>query len=119
MANPHRGETSFEVDGKEYRVRFSWNAAAEFEAPAGRTFYDAADDIAAARLSVRTLRAMLWAGLQEHHPGLTLREAGRLIEKIGHVEAWQLMRTAVEYFFPAPDPEAEKSPDPPAPAASA
>ena len=116
MANPLRGEASFEVEGKTYRLRFSWNAAAEFEEPAGRSFYDAADALAAGRLSVRTLRAMLWAGLQEHQPGLTLKEAGVLIEKVGQVESWGLVRKAIEYFFPAP--EAEKTPDPPAPAAS-
>jgi hypothetical protein len=116
MANPHRGEASFEVEGKTYRLRFSWNAAAEFEEPAGRSFYDAADTLAVGRLSVRTLRAMLWAGLQEHHPGLTLREAGVLIEKIGQIEAWTLVRKAIEYFFPTA--EAEKAPDPPEPAAS-
>jgi len=116
MANPHRGEASFEVDDKTYRLRFSWNAAAEFEEPAGRSFYDAADALAAGRLSVRTLRAMLWAGLQEHHPGLTLRDAGVLIERIGQVEAWGLVRRAIEYFFPPS--EAAASPDPPAPAAS-
>ena len=116
MSNPHRGEASFELDGKKYRLRFSWNAAAEFEEPAGRSFYDAADALAAGRLSVRTLRAMLWAGLQEHHPELTLREAGVLIERIGQVEAWPLVRRAIEYFFPPA--EAAPVPDPPAPAAS-
>ena len=103
MANPYRGEASFEVEGKTYRLRYSWNAAAEFEEPAGRTFYEAADALSEGRLSVRTLRAMLWAGLEEQHPGLTLKDAGNFIGKLGHVEAWRLVRRAVEYFFLPPD----------------
>ena len=115
MTNPLRGETSFEVEGKIYRLRFSWNAAAEFEAPAGRSFYDAMDDMAAQRLSIRTLRAMLWAALQENHRGLSLEETGRLMEKIGHVEAWLLVRKTMELFFPTPEKTADPTTAPAAP----
>ena len=119
MGNPLRGEATFEVDGKQYRVRFSWNAAAEYEEAAGKPLSDALFDIARERLSARSLRAMLWAGLQEHHQDVTLKEAGRLIDKMGRKEAQRVMGVALRYFFPELDPAETKSPDPPSPAASA
>jgi hypothetical protein len=101
MSNPQRGDVTFEVPGEKrlYRIRFSWNAAAISEEPAGRSFYDALDDIAAGRLSARVLRAFLWAGLREEHRALTLEEAGAFIGKLGHVEAWRLVRRAIECCF--------------------
>ena len=119
MSNPHRGEASFEVEGKAYRVRFSWNAAAEYEEAAGKPLSDALFDIARERLSARSLRAMLWAGLQEHHQDVTLKEAGRLIDKMGRKEAQRVMGVALRYFFPELEPPEERAPDPPTPAAPA
>ena len=119
MSNPHRGEASFEVEGKAYRVRFSWNAAAEYEEAAGKPLSDALFDIARERLSARSLRAMLWAGLQEHHQEVTLKDAGRLIDKMGRKEAQRVMGVALRYFFPELEPAEERAPDPPTPAAPA
>ena len=115
MSNPHRGEASFEVEGKAYRVRFSWNAAAEYEEAAGKPLSDALFDIARERLSARSLRAMLWAGMQEHHQDVTLKEAGRLIDKMGRKEAQRVMGVALRSFFPELE-KLEKAPDPTAPA---
>ena len=117
MGNPHRGEASFEVDGTAYRVRYSWNAAAEYEEAAGKPLSDALFDIARERLSARSLRAMLWAGLQEHHQDVTLKDAGRLIDKMGRKEAQRVMGVALRYFFP--ELEKDASPDPTTPAAPA
>lgn len=100
MANPLRGEASFEVEGETYRVHYTWNAAAEFEEAAGRPLSDALLDIAREKLSAKSLRAMLWAGLQEHHPEVTLKEAGRLIDRMGRREAQRVMGVALRYFFP-------------------
>ena len=119
MGNPHRGEATFEVDGKQYRVRFSWNAAAVYEETAGRPLSDALLDVARERFSAKSLRAMLWAGLQDEHEDVTLKDAGRLIDKMGRKEAQRVMGVALRYFFPELEPAETKSPDPPSPAASA
>jgi hypothetical protein len=100
VANPHRGEASFEVDGKTYRLRYDWNAAAEFEDAAGRPLSDALLDVAREKLSAKSLRAMLWAGLQQEHPEATLKDVGRLIDRTGRREAQRLMGSALRYFFP-------------------
>ena len=118
MGNPLRGEATFEVDGKQYRVRFSWNAAAVYEETAGRPLSDALLDVARERFSAKSLRAMLWAGLQDEHEDVTLKDAGRLIDKMGRKEAQRVMGVALRYFFPELEPAETKSPDPPSPAAS-
>ena len=120
MANPFRGEASFDIEGKAFRVRFSWNAAAEYEEAAGKALSDALLDIAREKLSARSLRAMLWAGLQEHHPDVTLRQAGEMIDAMGRAEAQRVMGVALRYFFPEldPDDQAGAEADPPIPASS-
>ena len=60
---------------------------------------------------------MLWAGLQEHHREVTLKEAGRLIDRMGRTEAQRVMAVALRYLFPELEAEEERSPDPRAPAA--
>ena len=117
MANPLRGESTFEVEGKQYRVRFSWNAAAAYEEVAGRPLSDALLDVARERFSAKSLRAMLWAGLQDEHEDVTLKDAGRLIDKMGRKEAQRVMGVALRYFFP--ELEKDDAPDPTAPAAPA
>ena len=120
MGNPHRGEASFDVEGKAYRVRFSWNAAAAYEEMAGRPLSDALLDVARERFSAKSLRAMLWAGLQDEHPDVTLKDAGRLIDKLGRKEAQRVMGVALRFFFPELEPEdAKATTDPPTPAPSA
>lgn len=115
MGNPHRGEATFEVDGREHRVRFTWNAAAAYEEMAGKPLSDALLDVAREKLSARSLRAMLWAGLQEVDENVTLKDVGRLIDRMGRKEAQRVMGVALRYFFPELE-KPEKSPDPTAPA---
>ena len=120
MANALRGEASFEAGGRTYHLKYDWNAAAEFEEAAGRPLSDALLDVAREKLSAKSLRAMLWAGLQEHHPEVTLKEAGRLIDRIGRREAQRVMGVALRYFFPELEPEGDgKAAGPPAPAGTA
>jgi hypothetical protein len=111
MPNPLRGETTFEANGKEYRVRFNWNVAAEYELPAGRPLSVGVQEILDGKVSARSLRAMLWAGLQENHPEVSLKHAGEMLGAIGVKKGLDVMLEAVQYFYPAPDKDAP--PDPP------
>ena len=118
MANALRGEASFEAGGRAFRLKYDWNAAAEFEEASGRPLSDALLDVAREKLSAKSLRAMLWAGLQADHPDVTLKETGRLIDQMGRREAQRVMGVALRYFFPELEPEEGKPPDPQAPAAA-
>ena len=106
--NPLRGESSFQVqpekgDPETFRLRFTWNAAAEFEAAAGKTITETLLHLETELFSARTLRAMLWAGLREFHPKVTLEDAGRLIDRAGHVAAQRVLGDALKHFFFDPE----------------
>jgi hypothetical protein len=119
VANAHRGETSFEVDGKTYRVRFDWNAAAEYEDASGKNIGDALLAIGGETLSAKSLRAMLWAGLQEYHRAEfpDVKSAGVLVGKMGRQTAVRVLWVALHYFYPdvVLDPDASPPADPPQP----
>ena len=100
MGNPLRAESEVVVEGKTYRLHFTWNAAATFEDASGRALSDALMDLVRERLSAKSLRAMLWAGLQKHHPDLTITEAGDLLGAMGRKEAIRLLGMALRYYFP-------------------
>lgn len=112
MSNPLRGEATFEIDGVQYRLRFTWNAAVEYEEIAGRPLSDALLDVAREKLSAKSLRAMVWAGLQEHHPQVSLAETGKLIDQLGRREAARLMGVALQYYFPELDVKKDAPPGP-------
>lgn len=93
-------ETTFKVGADEFRVAFGWNAAVEFETVARRTLSAALEEIAETQLSATSLRAMLWAGLRKHHAGVSLEEAGGMLDALGRREAQRIMGVAVRTFFP-------------------
>lgn len=118
MGNPLRGETSFEVDGKTFQVKFDWNAAAEYEDAAGEPISGLLGDLANDRTSAKSMRAMLWAGLRAHHAELTIQDVGRLIDKLGRVGAQRVMGHGLRYWYPELSAEEAESADPPTPASS-
>lgn len=81
MANPHRGEVALESEGATYTLVFSVNACCEVEELLGQSFNQILarlDVPATARLG--TIRALLWAALRERHAGLSLTEAGSILD---------------------------------------
>jgi hypothetical protein len=116
MANPHRGEATLRDGETEYRLRFHWNAAAEYEEVTGQTLSEALANVARRRVSAKAVRAMLWAGLREHHPEVTLAQAGQIIDHVGRTEANRVLGVALRYYFPELEDEGPPAdPQPPAP----
>ncbi len=115
MANPHKGEVSFEVNDKTYMLKFSIDALASLECefgklegkgkvPARQIFQELSDP---ERMSISGVRLALWAGLQEHHPRMTIKAAGELIVPAGGTnKIIGLIADAVVLAFP----QAEESP---------
>lgn len=99
MANPLRGEADLKVGAQTFRLVYNWNAACEFEEPAGCSLWEALTG----KLTARSVRAMLWAGLRERHEGVELKEAGRMIDEVGRGEAVRVMRLALRHYFPELD----------------
>jgi Phage tail tube protein, GTA-gp10 len=112
MANPHKGEVEFSVEGKTYKLCFSVNALCELEAVAGEpagAVFGQLSDLSKARYS--TWRALFWAALRDHHADVTLTDAGRLMTALGMTQVVPLVHGAVTLAFPqteAPSPLADQ-----------
>lgn len=114
MANPHKGEVAFEADGKTYTLRYSIDALCELEAAVGKGFPVIASEFSDPdKMSIRLARAILWAGLLEHHK-MTQREAGEVMAGAGGLlKVNPIIDRAIAAAFP--EMAAEKTADPPTP----
>lgn len=110
-ANPHKGEVSFElVSGEAYTLQFTIDAVCTLEELLDKSSMEIFTLLARGRIGV--LRAAMWAGLQAHHPKVTLREAGELIPHIkGDQKALQLVTRAMNLAFGEADEGAEAAGD--------
>lgn len=85
MSQQHGGIT-LEVGGQSFRLVLDINALCELEellstTERAVTFQEVLAK--AATGSLRHTRALLWAALLRHHPGMTLTEVGGWIEDVG------------------------------------
>ena len=95
MANSVNGEVAFSVEGKDYTFRLDLNALCEAEEHVPGIMEGGVKV-----KSFKTVRAIFWAGLQEHHPGLSLKEAGRIAQAYGVGEAGKLIGEGMKRSFP-------------------
>lgn len=100
MANRAKGEAGLDVEGKHYVLVFHVNAMCEAE-----YILDMSTDRILRALTVdprlHIIRALLWAGLRQHHPDIDLLGAGALIEEMGGAGAALLkIGEALESAFP-------------------
>lgn len=80
MANAHKGDVSFDVAGKTYTLRFSVDALCQLEDQLGMGFPAIVLSMQNPKtLRLGTARAVLWAGLIEHHPDIDVKAAGELM----------------------------------------
>lgn len=124
MSNSFQPEVKFEAAGKSYTLVFTENSFCSLEDITGRGWPDLAFEMKAwapptdengkvipeepeaeaARVKLFRLslvRALLWAGLQEHHDKVTLKQAGRLIGSVGGMaQAMALICEAMAKSFP-------------------
>lgn len=105
MANPHKGEVAFDADGKRYVLRYSIDAICQLEAETGKGIVALISDLESPeRMSVTLARQVLWAGLTEHHPNITVKDAGELIAAAGGlVRIVSLFGEAFAAAFPQPE----------------
>ena len=100
MANPHKGEVSFTVDGKAYKAVLNTNALCALEKELGAKVHSLEN-------SLTTTRAVLWAGLRKHHPEVTLEATADLMDELGFFAAGEVVRELFTLAFPAADPLAK------------
>lgn len=107
MTNKIRGKVDFEVGGKVWSLHYTTNGMCELESAAGcgaMQFLQRLETTSAQSLSFGDVRLLFWAGLQEHHPEVTVRDAGALITDLGGIgQAMDLTGQAVADSLPEPD----------------
>lgn len=101
MANPVRGEVSFQADGKDYVLLLDFNALCELD-----DLVPGLMDGGAELRSPSAIRAVFHAALHEHHPEIDLRGAGRLISVVGVERVAALIGEAMTASFGKEDREA-------------
>lgn len=86
MSNPERGEVTLDAGGTSYRLRLTLNAMCELEDALSTpekpvTFLEVLGRLR--RSSAKDIRWIVWAALREHHPEMTLKDAGELVQEAG------------------------------------
>jgi hypothetical protein len=94
MANKQRGYVGIKLD-KARNLRFTTNALAELEDVLGHPVTKMDQD----NVGIKTLRAMLWAGLLHESPDLTIKEAGSLMDDGNMQEISSKLSEALELTF--------------------
>lgn len=105
MPNPAKGEVALRVGETDYTLRLSINAICEAEALLDKTV----NEIIASLDRVSTMRALLWAGLREHHKDVSLFDAGDIIGAAGADVVGAKIGEAIKAAFP----QAEEGARPP------
>ncbi len=82
MINPHK-DVSFEAAGKTYTLRYSHLALVKLENKLNKGLVQILGDMSKPQnLRLGTIVALLWAGLQKHHPEVSEDAAADLLDDI-------------------------------------
>lgn len=100
MAQRNDGIVTFSVDGETYRLVGDMNALMDFEREFGVNAFTLLNggENGAVELSATHSVGLFWAMLQEHHPDMTLRAAGKLLPY-----GMGQMQQALALAFPEPE----------------
>ncbi|MGK7653149.1 GTA-gp10 family protein [Roseovarius sp. B08] len=105
MANAVKGKVDFTSGDEGYSLQFTTNGMCALEEESGETmmaFIQRLEQNAETDMSMKDVRILFWAGLQEHHEGITLKEAGRVMTGVegGFMGAVALYERALQLAFP-------------------
>jgi hypothetical protein len=92
MANKHRGYVEVKLD-KKRNLHYDMNALAEIEDALGVQLSELAD----VKMTIKNIRAILWAGLIHEDPELTPQSVGALVD----LENLEEVQEAVTVAFSA------------------
>lgn len=103
--NPHKGDVALQAGNASYTLRFSIDALCHLELTTGQPFTAAAVRMAQPSTATMTLaRHLLHAALLEHHPEISLKEAGEIIPAAGGLgPVTVLVFEAFRRAFPTPE----------------
>lgn len=79
--NPHKGDVSFEVAGKNYTLRYSHSALVKLEKQLDKGLMKVMQDMTNPdQMRIGTVVALLWSGLQKHHPEMSFDDVADLLD---------------------------------------
>lgn len=100
MANKYKGEVALVVGEKTYILDLSFNAMCHLEdhfdkgiIEIGQMLSDMQSD--PTKLRAKTIRAVLWGAMIEHQPGVTEKEAGRVVSEAGFAKVFKALTDAL------------------------
>lgn len=109
--NPHKGEVTLEAGGQTYTLRLAANALVIAEELLDKGVAEIADMLSDADgFRLGTARALLFAGLREHHPKMTIEDAGEIIGETGIPAVVTKLAESMQAAFARPE---EGAPNPP------
>lgn len=100
MANPFRGTVSLTAGDTTYTLSLSTNALCELEDHFGKSVSEVAGMLGTENVSIKTVRSVFWAALQDHHPDIDIKAAGLLISDVGMQAAMEALGKAFRAAFP-------------------
>lgn len=119
MANRLRGEATLSIDGVDYTLVYSMPALIALEDVLDTSIMEILVTMNKRAQRLGFVRAMLWAGLREKHPEVSLDRAAELIGEAGGMLAVNaVMLAAFQRAFPAAADD-EPGPRKPSPATAA
>lgn len=100
MANAVRGQVSLEAGGTTYTLCLSTNALCELEDATGESVAAITERMNGSGVHMKTVRVLVWAALQDHHPDIDLKGAGNVITAAGMKATMEAVGKAFELAFP-------------------
>lgn len=101
MANPNRGEVALLVGDREYKLSFSINAICELEEALDMPVSKVGDILNDPdRIRMSAIRTVVWAALQDHHEGVSAKEAGQIATDAGIPVVMEAIGKAFALAFP-------------------
>jgi hypothetical protein len=104
MANRVIGEVSFKLGGKDYTMCFDNDALVQLEDQLDIGIVAITTEMQKwgkepERVRLKWIRAMLWSGLRKHHPNMTIKQAGELIDSSSGGEVMDTITNAMQKAF--------------------
>lgn len=90
-----KNEYKFQVEGKDYSLKFDMNALAEMEEALDLTVPQIGQLALEGKFGVKLVRGLLWAGLLHSNPNLTIAEAGEILGELGLEEGAKVASEAL------------------------
>ena len=99
MSNPHRGEVALVVGDQTYKLAYTINSVCELEEQLGQSL----EQIVSGMGRLKVMRAVLWAGLLEHHKFDDPKAVGPIMDAAGVPAVVDAVNKAIAAAFPPPE----------------